>query len=69
MTLYWPCAPAPGSCRGGRRAGEVLELERDVLGDVAGPGAVLEPGDEPAAPAEGAGVVLEAGQGLDEARR
>ena len=33
-------------------AGEVLELERDVLGDVAGPCPFLEPGDEPAAAAE-----------------
>ena len=54
------------------RAGEVLELEGDVLGHVAGPGPVAEPRDEPAAPAEGAGVLLEGGQqldeGLDEAR-
>ena len=53
-------------------AGEVLELERDVLADVAGPRPLAEPGDEPAAPAEAAGVVLEAGQevdeGVDEAR-
>ena len=47
-------------------AGEVLELERDVLGDVADPGAVAEPGDEAAAPAERAGVVLEAREHLDE---
>ena len=33
-------------------AGEVLELERDVLGDVPDPGALAEPRDEPAAPAE-----------------
>ena len=48
------------------RAGEVLELQGDVLGHVAGPGPVAEPRDEPAAPAEGAGVVLEGGQQLDE---
>ena len=47
-------------------SGEVLELERDVLGDVAGPGAVTQAGDEPAAPAEGAGVVLERRQERDE---
>jgi hypothetical protein len=47
------------------RAGEVLELERDVLGDVAHPRAVAEPRDEPAAPAEAAGVVLEARQQAD----
>ena len=41
-------------------AGEVLELERDVLRHVAGPGPLAEPRDEAAAPAEGAGVVLEA---------
>ena len=54
------------------RAGEVLELERDVLGDVAHPGPVAEARDEPAAPAQAAGVVLEARQevheGLGEAR-
>ena len=40
-------------------AGEGLELERDVLGDVAQPGAVREPGEEPAAPPQRAGVVLQ----------
>ena len=54
------------------RAGEVLELEGDVLGHVAGPGPVAQPGEEAAAAPEGAGVVLEArqrlDQGLDEAR-
>ena len=43
------------------RAGEVLELQRQVLGHVAGPGAVAQPGDEAAAPAERAGVVLQGG--------
>jgi len=47
-------------------AGEVLELERDVLGDVAGPGAFLEPRDEAAAPTQAAGVVLEARQKIDQ---
>ena len=67
MTLYWPCSPAAaGLAVADVGAGEVLELERDVLGDVAGPGAVAEPRDEPAAPAERAGVVLEGRQQLDE---
>ena len=48
------------------RAGKVLELERHVLGDVAGPGPVAQPGDEPAAPAERAGMVLERRQQRDE---
>ena len=47
-------------------AGEVLELEGDVLGDVAHPRAVAEPRDEAAAAAEAAGVVLEARQQADE---
>ena len=47
-------------------AGEVLELERDVLRHVPDPGAVAEARDEPAAPAEGAGVVLERRQHLDQ---
>jgi hypothetical protein len=36
-------------------AGEILELEGDVLGDMAGPGPLLEAGDEAAAPPERAG--------------
>ena len=51
------------------RPGEVLELEGDVLGDVAGPGPVAEAGDEAAPPAERAGVVLERGQDRRSARR
>ena len=47
-------------------AGQVLELERDVLGDVAHPRPVAQPGDEAAAPAERAGVVLERRQQRDE---
>ncbi len=47
-------------------AGEVLELERDVLGDVADPRALAQPGDEPAATAERAGVVLEGRQQRDQ---
>ncbi len=46
--------------------GQVLELERDVLGDVAHPRPVAQPGDEAAAPAERAGVVLERRQQRDE---
>src|SRR5262249_9767019 len=46
--------------------GEVLELQGDVLGDVAGPRALAEPRDEAAAAAEAAGMVLEARQQLDE---
>ena len=67
MQLYWPFGP------GGARlavadvgAGEVLELERHVLGDVAGPRPVAQPGDEPAAPAQRTGVVLERRQERDE---
>ena len=41
------------------RAGEVLELEGDVLGHVTGPGPVTETGQEPAPPVQRAGVVLE----------
>ncbi len=46
--------------------GQVLELERDVLGDVAHPRPVAQPGDEAAAPAERTGVVLERRQQRDE---
>ena len=46
--------------------GQVLELERDVLGDVADPRPLAQPGDEAAAPAERAGVVLERRQQRDQ---
>src|SRR5258706_10390371 len=59
-------AGAPGLAVADIRAGQVLELEGDVLADMAGPGALLEPGDESAAPAEAAGVILEARQEVDE---
>ncbi len=49
------------------RAGEVLQLERNVLGNMAGPGAVAEAGQEAAAPVEGAGVILERRHPLDQA--
>ena len=53
-------------------AGQVLELQRDVLGDVAHPGPFAQAGDEAAATAERAGVVLEGrqqgDQGVVEAR-
>ncbi len=45
-------AGGPGLAVADVGAGEVLELERDVLGDVADPRPVAEPGDEPAAPAQ-----------------
>ena len=48
------------------RAGQALQLERDVLRDVAQPGAVLQARNEPAAPAERAGVVLERRNELDQ---
>ena len=47
-------------------AGEVLELEGDVLGDVARPRPVPQPGDEPAPPSQRTGVVLERRQERDE---
>ena len=59
-------AGRPGLAVADVGAGEVLELERDVLGDVADPGAVAQAGDEAAAPAERAGVVLEGRQQRDE---
>ena len=59
-------AGAPGLAVADVGAGEVLELEGDVLRDVAHPRAVAEPRDEAAAPAEAAGVVLEARQQADE---
>ena len=41
MQLYWPCSPADaGLAVADVGAGEVLELEGDVLGDVAGPRAL-----------------------------
>ncbi len=63
---------ALGTCRTGlavvdRRAGEVLELQRDVLGDVPDPRAVLESRDETAAAVQRAGVVLEGGHPRDQA--
>ena len=67
MQLYWPGGPARARLAvADVGAGEVLELERDVLGDVADPGPVAQPGDEPAAPAERAGVVLERRQQRDQ---
>ena len=67
MQLYWPTGAGRARLAvADVGAGEVLELERDVLGDVAGPGALAQPGDEPAAPAERAGVVLERRQQRDE---
>ena len=48
------------------RPREVLELERDVLGDVARPRPLPESRDEPAPATEAAGVILERGQHLRE---
>src|SRR5262249_39666390 len=47
-------------------AGEVLEFERDVLGDVAGPRPLEESRDETAAATERAGMVLEGRHERDE---
>ena len=46
--------------------GQVLELERDVLGDVADPRPLAQAGDEAAAATERAGMVLERRQQRDE---
>ena len=59
-------ADRPGLAVADVRAGEVLELQRDVLGDVASPRPLAETGDEATPAAEGAGVVLEARQQLDQ---
>ena len=45
-------------------AGLLLELERDVLGDVAEPGALVEPLDETTPATPGAGVVVQPGHRL-----
>ena len=47
-------------------AGQILELERDVLGDVTRPRAVAQARDEASTAAERAGVVLERGQQRDQ---
>ena len=47
-------------------AGEVLELKGDVLGDVAGPRALVQAGDESTAAPERAGMLLEGRHQLDE---
>jgi hypothetical protein len=46
--------------------GQVLELERDVLGDMAHPRPVAQPGDEAAATTERTGMVLEGRQEGDQ---
>src|SRR5207302_10626089 len=48
------------------RAGLALELERDVLRDVADPRSVPEPGDETPGAPQRARVVLQSGQQLQE---
>ena len=63
----WPYSPGrPGLAVADVGAGQVLELERDVLGDVADPRPVAQARDEAAAPAERAGVVLERRQQRDQ---
>ena len=65
--MYWPvCAGAARLADVHLRAGEALQLDRDVLRHVAQPRALLEPADEAAAAAERAGVVLERGQQADQ---
>ena len=59
-------AGRPGLAVADVGAGQVLELERDVLGDVARPRPVAQAGDEPAAAAERAGVILERRQQGDQ---
>ncbi len=67
MQSYWPTGPAPpGLAVADLRAGQDLELERDVLGDVAGPGAVAKSGDEAATPAERTGVIVQRRQEGDQ---
>ncbi len=67
MQLYWPGSPAAaGLAVADVGAGEVLELEGDVLGDMAGPGPVAESRDEPAPTTERAGVILERRQQGDQ---
>ena len=59
-------ARRPGLAVADVGAGEVLELESDVFGDVADPGPVAKPAEEAAPPTERAGVILETGHQLDE---
>ena len=69
MTWYWPGASALRVLP--RRIsvpGLALELQGDVLGDVARPRAVAQPGDEAAAASQRAGVILQPGEQVEEGR-
>ncbi len=57
-----PVLDRAGLAAGGARAGQGLELERDMLGDMAEPGAVAEPLLEAAADLQGAAVAADARQ-------
>ena len=50
-------------------ADDLLQRQGDVLGDVTEPGALVEPLDEAAPAAAGAGVLAQAGQRLEQVRR
>ena len=70
MTWYWPVvAVRAGLAEGHRLAGDVLQLDGDVLEDVPHPGALVlgQPPDEPAGLAVGAAVLLQPRQRGDEA--
>ena len=61
-------AGAPGLAEGDRRAGHVLQLDRDMLEHVAEPGALalVQAADEAAGLAVGAAVLMQPGQGLEQ---
>ncbi len=56
----------PGLAAADVVADDLLQGEGDVLGDVAEPGALVEPLDEPAAAPAGAGVLAQPGQHLEQ---
>ena len=56
----------PGLAAADVVADDLLQRERDVLGDVTEPGALVEPLDEAAAAAAGAGVLAQPGQHLEQ---
>ena len=62
-------AGAAGLAAADLGAGLALELERDVLGDVADPGALAQPIREAADPPRAAGVLPDAGQHLQQRLR
>ena len=57
-----PALDRPGLAAGGARAGQGLKLERDMLGDMAEPGALAKPPLEAAADPERAAVAADSGQ-------